>query len=180
MTSHPGSAAKADAAPASAAEDPAAALEALYRRSYPSYLRVTRAITGDADAAHEAVQEGFARALSAAGRLRSRDALEPWVWRTVVNAARDRRRADRRRRFREWGEDALAAVPSDEPKIADPAVAAAVGGLPERQRLVLFLRYYADLDHRAIATALGIRTGTVGATLHVAHATLRTRLGDGT
>jgi len=40
----------------------------------------------------------------------------------------------------------------------------------------LFLRYYADLDYRAIATALEIRTGTVSATLHAAHAALRDAL----
>jgi DNA-directed RNA polymerase specialized sigma24 family protein len=33
-------------------------------------------------------------------------------------------------------------------------VRAAVEQLPERQRLVLFLRYYADLDYRSIAETL--------------------------
>jgi DNA-directed RNA polymerase specialized sigma24 family protein len=48
--------------------------------------------------------------------------------------------------------------------------------LPDRQRFILFLRYYADLDYGAIATALDLSPGTVGATLHAAHATLRERL----
>jgi RNA polymerase sigma factor (sigma-70 family) len=48
--------------------------------------------------------------------------------------------------------------------------------LPERQRLVLFLRYYADLDYAAIADALEIKSGTVAATLHTAHAALRRQL----
>ena len=51
-----------------------------------------------------------------------------------------------------------------------------IADLPERQRLVLFLRYYADLDYRQIADALGIRRGTVGATLNQAHAALRPML----
>ena len=34
--------------------------------------------------------------------------------------------------------------------------------LPERQRFVLFLRYYADLDYGSIADALGISAGTLG------------------
>jgi DNA-directed RNA polymerase specialized sigma24 family protein len=41
---------------------------------------------------------------------------------------------------------------------------------------VLFLRYYADLDYDAIAEALGISPGTVGATLHAAHKAMRERL----
>jgi DNA-directed RNA polymerase specialized sigma24 family protein len=48
--------------------------------------------------------------------------------------------------------------------------------LPERQRLVLFLRYYADLDYHTIATALEIADGTVAATLNAAHTTLRKQL----
>lgn len=51
-----------------------------------------------------------------------------------------------------------------------------IRSLPERQRHILFLRYYADLDYRAIAVALGIRPGTVAAALNAAHETLRRRL----
>jgi RNA polymerase sigma factor (sigma-70 family) len=45
--------------------------------------------------------------------------------------------------------------------------------LTERQREVLFLHYYADLDYGTIAQALGISAGTVGATLSAARQTLR-------
>jgi RNA polymerase sigma factor (sigma-70 family) len=44
--------------------------------------------------------------------------------------------------------------------------------LSERQRLVVFLRYYADLDYATIAEALSISSGTVGATLTTARAAL--------
>ena len=47
---------------------------------------------------------------------------------------------------------------------------AALASLLERQRLALFLRYYADLDYAGIAEALGISRGRlVSATLHAAH-----------
>ena len=52
-------------------------------------------------------------------------------------------------------------------------VRAAVEQLPERQRLILFLRYYADLDYRSIGETLSISDGTVAATLNAAHARLR-------
>jgi len=48
--------------------------------------------------------------------------------------------------------------------------------LTERQREVVFLRYYADLDYAAIAAALAISSGTVGAILNSAHNTLRQAL----
>jgi RNA polymerase sigma factor (sigma-70 family) len=56
------------------------------------------------------------------------------------------------------------------------AATAALALLPERQRLALFLRYYADLDYAGIAEALGIARGTVSATLHAARSNLRTKL----
>ena len=46
-----------------------------------------------------------------------------------------------------------------------------VAALPERQRTALFLRYYADLDYRAIADLLGVEMGTVSATLSSARHT---------
>jgi DNA-directed RNA polymerase specialized sigma24 family protein len=42
--------------------------------------------------------------------------------------------------------------------------------------MVLFLRYYADLEYRAIASVLGIRPGTVAATLNAAHQAIRAQL----
>jgi RNA polymerase sigma factor (sigma-70 family) len=56
------------------------------------------------------------------------------------------------------------------------ALEALVAALPERQRLALFLRYYADLDYDAIAETLDVKPGTVAATLHAAHSTLRREL----
>ena len=57
-------------------------------------------------------------------------------------------------------------------------VRAAVRRLPERQRLALFLRYYVDLDDASIATVLGVRRGTVSATLSQAHGALRRMLDE--
>jgi RNA polymerase sigma factor (sigma-70 family) len=54
----------------------------------------------------------------------------------------------------------------------------AIEQLPERQRLVLFLRVYADLDYRSIAEAVGIKEGTVAATLNAAHQRLRELLSE--
>ncbi len=56
---------------------------------------------------------------------------------------------------------------------ADLDVRRWVAALPERQRLTVFLRYFAGLDYRAVAAALDVETGTVSATLAAAHAALR-------
>ena len=68
------------------------AIEGVYRSRGAAFLRVATAITGDAAAAHDSVQEGFALAIRHRGRYRGDGPLEAWIWRLVVNAARSQRR----------------------------------------------------------------------------------------
>ena len=56
---------------------------------------------------------------------------------------------------------------------SDPELAEAIRALPPRRRLVVFLRYFADLRYADIAELCGIDEGTVAATLARAHADLR-------
>jgi RNA polymerase sigma factor (sigma-70 family) len=53
---------------------------------------------------------------------------------------------------------------------------AALRRLPDRQREVLVLRYFADWSEAAIADALGIAPGSVKAHAHRGLAALRARL----
>ena len=76
----------------SPAQAPVEALDMLYRRSYHEYLRVADAIVGEMELAHDAVQDAFARAIRGRFENRETGSLEGWVWRTVVNAARNARR----------------------------------------------------------------------------------------
>jgi DNA-directed RNA polymerase specialized sigma24 family protein len=146
-------------------------IELVYRRLYPEFLRVSTAIVGDEVEAADAIQDAFASVLRSRGTLRGRGSLEAWVWRVVVNAARKRRA--RRPLVAVAGRE-LAGVGAS---VDGAGFGGLVAGLSERQRLVLFLRYYADLDYRSIGRVLGIRSGTVGATLNAAHARIRTELG---
>ena len=146
-------------------------IETIYRARFREFKRVAVAIVGDHDRAVEAVHDGFADAIRGRRGFRGAGPLEAWLWRAVVNAARRARQpADLSLR-----EDAYARRNGHE-DVHPEALRQLVAALPERQRLVLFLRYYADLDYRSIAAALAVRTGTVSATLHAAHATLRRAL----
>jgi RNA polymerase sigma factor (sigma-70 family) len=144
---------------------------ALYERGYHTYLRVAEAIVGDPDRAHDAVQDAFARAIRSSGSYRATGSLEGWIWRTVVNTARNTRRdaPPEHLPLHDLGEDAL----SGNGRSVEGGLRAVIAALPERQRLVLFLRYYADLDYEGIGDALEIKPGTVGATLNQAHSALR-------
>jgi RNA polymerase sigma factor (sigma-70 family) len=144
-----------------------AELESLYRERYPVFLRVARATVRDDGAAADAVHDAFVQAVRNRRSFRGEGTLEAWVWRMVVNAARKRRRELPEPVF-----ERAEPVEASQNGFGDP-VRAAVAALPERQRLALFLRYYADLDYAAIAATLEVKEGTVGATLHAAHASLR-------
>jgi RNA polymerase sigma factor (sigma-70 family) len=148
-------------------------LEAVYRRRYRQFLRVATAILGDEASGHDAVQEGFAQALRTQRSYRSDGPVEAWVWRMVVNAAL----AARRGRVGWYEAPKTLADTSGNGHRADEAgVRAWVAALPERQRLAVYLRYYADLDYRSIAHVLGVEVGTVSASLSSAHQALRRSL----
>lgn len=144
------------------------AIERVYRRGYGRFLRVAQAMLADEEQARDAVQEAFARAIRSRFEFRGEGSLEGWLWRTLVNVCRDERRR---------AAMPTASITTQNGRVEEwPELRAAVAALPERQRLVLFLRHYADLDYDSIAAALGVQRGTVAATLHAAHAALQRTL----
>jgi RNA polymerase sigma factor (sigma-70 family) len=147
-----------------------AELEVLYRARYRQFLRVATAIAGK-EAAHDVVQEAFTRAIRLSGSYRGEGSVEAWLWQVLLNAARAvPRSVPFALSFADAQESAVAANGDSG---EESEVRAWVVSLPERQRLAVFLRYYADLDYRAIASVLGIEVGTVSATLSAAHTALR-------
>jgi RNA polymerase sigma-70 factor (ECF subfamily) len=155
-------------------------IEALYRSRFERFATVACAVTGSQAAARDAVQDAFASAVRRRGQFRGDGSLEAWLWRAVVNEARSQRRRRRSREQLEQRALALEATVASGHDEEPAEVDALVASLPERQRLVVFLRYYADLTHEQIASTLGIRPGTVAATLHAAHARLRPLLAEAT
>lgn len=151
-----------------------AALAQLYEQRYRRFLRVAEAIVRDPELARDVVQDAFARAIRGRFDYRGESSIEGWVWRTVVNTALNAKR-DRPPAHLPLEEHAAAELPTSNGH-ASSELPALLALLPERQRLVLFLRYYADLDYARIGEALEIRAGTVGATLNQAHAAVRRTL----
>ena len=145
-----------------------AELERVYRAEFTRFVRVATAIAGDEQSGADAVHDAFVQAVRNRRSFRGDGPLEAWLWRMVVNAAK-------KRAGREPASDPQDIPAVHENGFGDP-VRSLVAGLPERQRLALFLRYYADLDYESIAATLGVAPGTVGATLNAAHAALRNSL----
>src|SRR5919199_6036783 len=142
------------------------ALEQLYRDRYRTFRDVLAGVVGSHDLAREVVQEAFARALRERRRFRGDGSLEAWVWRIAVNVALKLRRDLRR----QWELDDAEPLARD--ATPDHGVRAAVRALPPRRRLVVFLRYFADLSYGEIVAATGVSEGTVAATLAQARAEL--------
>jgi RNA polymerase sigma factor (sigma-70 family) len=147
----------------------AAAIEELYQARYANFRHGVAAVLGDYDGAHDAVQDGFAHAFAERSRFRE-GSLEAWVWRIVFRKALDLRRA---RRYLPLKQGFDSAIISSE---RDPDLAAAIRALPPRRRLVVFLRYFADLPYQVVAETCGVSTGTVAASLAQAHAELKDAL----
>jgi RNA polymerase sigma-70 factor (ECF subfamily) len=148
-----------------------AEIEGIYRKRFAAFALSATALLGNGEDGLDAVQEGFARALRQRRSFRGEGSLEGWIWRIVLNAARDRLRVRGR---------ALSSASIDrQSESLDPFrddFRDRLLALPERQRLAIFLRYYADLSYDDIAEALGVRPGTVAASLHAAHEALRQEL----
>lgn len=152
-------------------------IELIYQERYAVFCRLATAVTGEVEAAHDAVQDGFAVALARRGEFRRDGSLEGWIWRIVLRRALD----TRRRRILapmpdELNREALLWAPELPHAQRDPDLAAALQVLPRRQQQMVFLRYFADLSHAEIAEISGIELGTVSATLNQARATLARRL----
>jgi RNA polymerase sigma factor (sigma-70 family) len=143
-------------------------IERVYLERYTPFRRAVAAIVGGEERAHDAVQEGFARALTKRRQFKG-GSLEAWIWRIVVRQAFDLRERPVVALEEELGEELLVAE-------HDPELAAAIRRLPPRRRLIVFLRYFGDLSYEQIAELIGVSAGTVGAALTQAHDELRVEL----
>src|SRR5918998_642480 len=142
------------------------AIEAIYRRDLDRFVRVSTGMLGDREAARDGVHEGFAVAIRKRGSYAGRGTVESWLWQVVLNAVRNYRRGSRPTTALE--SDLPATASSNGSAGSTERLRAALLALSDRQRLIVFLHYYADLDYRQIARILDIREGTVGATLSTA------------
>lgn len=144
----------------------------------PALVRLARLLTGDEHRAEDLVQEVLAKVYARWGRVSRTDRPDTYVRRVLVNAHHSwwRRRSSQ--------EIAVAAV-AERPGATDEAAEIAerdalwrlVRDLPTRQRTVIVLRYYEDLDDATIAEILDCSTGTVRTHAKRALTALRERQG---
>ena len=127
-------------------------IDDLWRREYPVMVRLARALVDSPHRAEEIVQDAFAHTLR---RYDTLDRPGAYVRTAVVNGAKgELRRREVRRRIKP-----PATAPSTPAR--DEYLADALAALSPKRRIVLVLRFYADMPDDEIAEHLGVRPATV-------------------
>ena|SRR5579863_9178652 len=162
------------------------ALAELYDRFSPLLLPLARRILGNTPEAEDVLQEIFLRVWDSPGRYDpARSSLSTWL------VLLTRSRAIDRLRTRKVVERTHEASQVDQPDHASPEAAESVlmverrarvreelDKLPEEQRQVLELAFYAGLSQTEIAERTGVPLGTVKTRTLLAMRKLRTSLRD--
>ena len=149
---------------------------ALVAAAWPSLYRSAFLLLGDRGEAEDLVQTALTKTYANWSKVRDIDAAPAYA-RTVLHntAASWFRRASWRR---EHPTGDLPDAGDDPDHSVRPTLIEALRALPPRQRAVIVLRYYDDLDVRQTAAALGCSEGTVKSQASAGIAKLRVALGD--
>jgi len=168
------------------------AFEELVRRHQRRVWMVCRQYVG-ADEADAVAQDSLVKAYTSLASFDGRAALTTWLTRIAINTSLDLLRRRKREGLRvvapndeDGGFDTLTQVADDEvdpegrsmQRQAVDRLRKCEAELPERQREIFRLRFYAEMDLDEIATALSVHVGTVKTQLHRAVHRLRRELGD--
>jgi RNA polymerase sigma factor (sigma-70 family) len=144
-----------------------------FAASWDPCLRAVAASTGNMTLAEDQTAEAFARAWASWRKVSHHPAPRAWVVHTALNVGA----SWWHRRSKEMALNSHdAAAAENQGAGVDAAVLTAVRCLPARQREVIVLRVFLDLDIDTTARQLGIAPGTVRAHLSRAVTALRSEL----
>lgn len=144
--------------------------DAIWRKHAAELTRYATALVGPGDA-EDVLSGAVERVLRSKGSLGALDEPRPYLFKTVLNEARD----TLRRRSRN---EASAFEPVSHLPEVRPDVVAAVAALPVRQRAAVYLTYWQDRSIAETARLMGCRPGTVKRYLHLARSKLKEVLED--
>lgn len=155
-----------------AAREDEQAFVALYDFYFPRLYAFVARRVGNREETEDIVSEVFMRATVAMPGFRAGTKFGGWLYRVATNLVIDRSRRYQKERTAAEGE--AEAVPDRNPQpdeavqqLLDRSVLERIlAGLPARDREVLHLKYFAELDNQEIAAALGTTPNHVGVLLH--------------
>jgi len=156
------------------------AFDVLYGRYRHRAYRVARSVCRDDGRAQEAVQDAFMSIWRTRVRYEDRRSVAPWLLTVARNRAIDVARRNQPHAMHRAVEERLESVAA--PGIIDEQVVAteraqhllrALAQLPDAQRDVILLAFYAQLTHEEIAERLELPLGTVKGRIRLALGRLR-------
>lgn len=160
------------------------ALDQLVRATYADTYTLAYRLTGNDDDARDVAQDAYLRACKGLRRFRGEAQFSTWLYRITANCAASL--LSRRSKSATLGLADDAPLPDarlDHDPEARAAgsdersrLAAALAGLPWRQRQVIVLRDVYDLPHGVIASELGISEDAAKVRLHRARRRMRQEL----
>ncbi len=163
----------------------ATAFEVLVQRYWAKAYRLAESLVGATDAADVTV-DAFVRAWQGLPRFRERASFGTWLFRIVVNCAKEWHRKwstapvePLEEEIDAWGEEAMSlwdiealACERDWHRF----VRQAIQQLPEHLRLPLVLRFWDELTYEEIAQVLGVKESTARMRVAIALKMLAERL----
>lgn len=158
----------------------------LYRHFAPAIFRFCRRVLPAREDAEDATTEIFMKVRQKLGSYDSSRPFTAWLYKVASNHCWDTLRRRRIRQDLETGD--LETLPLEHPdpdqleklqiEHTSKEVRIGLAKLPDRARMALVLRYYADMSYEEIAETLGVRRAFVGVLLLRARHQLRDALGQ--
>jgi len=159
----------------------------LVSRHTRAAFAIARAYFASEADAEDAVQDAFVKAFRALGQLRDGSRFAGWLARITVSTSVDilRSRSDKVSLadfatsvplFSRLGQQHLTPAALASRSERAECLRAAVGRLPENQRVVIMLRYAAEMSYEAMARYLDVPVTTVETRLHRAKRALKDML----
>ena len=142
-------------------------------------LRMCYLYLHDVQLAEDAVQETFIKAIRAWDSFRGEASARTWLTRIAMRTCMDMRRGFWFRRVERRVTPDMLPDRAQEADAEDSALTLAVMNLPKKEREVVLLYYYQDLNMKEIAETLGVTQPTVSYRLRRAKEKLRTELEGG-
>ena len=162
------------------------AFEALFHKYQGHIFRTALAITRDAGAAEEVLQDCFYKTYLNIMNITGEGSLSPWLHRVAVNLSCNaiKKRRVRMEALDDVAESFMTSDPGQSPEsVVERAelqvkMREVINALPLKHRVVVTLHYLQDFSLPEIAFILELPVGTVKSRLHHARKTLRETLGS--
>ena len=149
------------------------AFDQLVQRHQDRLFRLAGAWLVDTSLADDATQEVFMRAMTGFQKFQFRAQPFTWLYQTLKNVCREMNRARPSATYEETADPSPG--PFEETAISSEQARmySLIRNLPERQREVILLRVFEDIDVTTTAKAMRCRPGTVKALLSQARQKLK-------